>query len=106
MRAQQIVEALLSGAVENRARVAIIDITGVRSLNVYGVQTLVRAAQGLRLLGVAAVLTGLRPSIAREMVTIGADLTCLLTRSTFQEGILYALDVASQSKKSSKSRTS
>lgn len=91
LRAQQIIEALLEGISAYRARVAIIDITGVRTLDVYGAQSLVRAAQALRLLGATTILTGLRPAIAQTLVTLGVDLGGLLTRSTFQDGIVFAL---------------
>lgn len=91
LRAQQILEALLGGASRHRARVAIIDITGVRTLDTYGAETLVRAAQGLRLLGSTAVVTGLRPAIAQTLVSMGVDFGSLLTRSTFQDGIVFAL---------------
>lgn len=91
LRAQQILEALLGGASHHRARVAIIDITGVRTIDTYGAETLIRAAQGLRLLGTTAIVTGLRPAIAQTLVSLGVDFGSLLTRSTFQDGIVFAL---------------
>jgi rsbT co-antagonist protein RsbR len=96
-RAQQILDTLLSGVTVHRARVAIIDITGVRTLDTYGAETLVRAAQGLRLLGATAVLTGIRSGIAQALVTLGVSLEGLLTRSTFQDGIVFALREAGAS---------
>lgn len=90
-RATQILETLLHGANSHRARICIIDVTGVRDLDGYGAETLVRAAQGLRLLGATAVLTGLRPAVAQTLVKLGVDFGSLLTRSTFQDGIVFAL---------------
>ncbi len=90
-RATQILDTLLHGANSHRARIVIIDVTGVRDLDGYGAETLVRAAQGLRLLGATAVLTGLRPAIAQTLVQLGVDFGSLLTRSSFQDGILFAL---------------
>lgn len=92
-RAQQIVEALLGGVSRHRARVAILDITGVRTLDTYGAEALVRTAQALRLLGATAVLTGLRPAIAQTLVSLGVDFGTMRTRSTFQDGIIFALNL-------------
>ncbi len=89
-RAQQILEGLLTGVTAHRARVAIIDITGVRSLDTFGAQTLIGAAQALRLLGATAVLTGIRPTIAQTLVDLGVDLGGLHTRSSLQDGIAFA----------------
>jgi rsbT co-antagonist protein RsbR len=90
-RATQLLETVLHGANSHRARIVIIDVTGVRQLDAYGAETLVRAAQGLRLLGATTVLTGLRPAIAQTLVQLGVDFGSLLTRSSFQDGILFAL---------------
>ena len=56
-------------------------MTRVRDLTATGQETLVRAAQVLRLLGATAVLTGLRPAIAQTLVQLGVDFGSLLTRS-------------------------
>lgn len=86
-RAQQITESLLSRASSAAARVAILDITGVRDLDSHGADALLRAAHALRLLGATAVLTGIRPSIAHTLVSMGVDLAGLVTRSTLQDEI-------------------
>lgn len=95
-RAQQILEALLTGVTSHRARVAIIDVTGVRSLDSFGAEALIRAAQALRLLGSTAVLTGLRPAIAQTLVGLGVELHGLKTLGTFQEGVAFALGASAR----------
>ncbi len=86
-RAHQIMDSLLVGVAAARVGVAIIDITGVRQLDRNGAQALLRAAQAVELLGATAVLTGIRPGIARMLVELGINLDTLITRSTLREGI-------------------
>ncbi len=90
-RARQLLEVLLAGVVQHHARVAIIDITGVRRLDGVGAEALIRAAQAIGLLGATAVLTGLSPAIAQALVQLGVDLHGLRTLGTFQEGVAFAL---------------
>ncbi len=90
-RAERILEQLLHAITEQGADTAIIDITGVRSVDAQVAEALVRAAQGVRLLGARAVLTGIQPSIARTLVEMGVDLGGLATTGTLQEGIAQAL---------------
>ncbi|HZF47559.1 MAG TPA: PAS domain S-box protein [Polyangiaceae bacterium] len=90
-RAKQVLDALLPGITERRARVAIVDITGVRSVDAQVVSALVGAAQAVRLLGAEMVLTGIRPSVAQVLVNLGVSTAGIVTRSTLQSGIAYAL---------------
>jgi len=90
-RAQRIIEQLLHAITEQGADTAIIDITGVRSVDAQVAEALVHAAQGVQLLGARAVLTGIQPSIARMFVDMGVDLSGLATTGTLQEGISRAL---------------
>jgi PAS domain S-box-containing protein len=90
-RAQQLMEALLTGVAEMRANVAIIDITGVRVVDTQVAGALLRTAQAARLLGAEVVLTGIGPEIAQTLIGIGADLSGIVTRANFQTGIAYAL---------------
>ncbi|WP_287158380.1 PAS domain S-box protein [Chloroflexus sp.] len=90
-RAQQIMESLLYGVAEYKARVAIIDITGVKVVDTQVAGALIRAAQAARMLGAEVVLTGISPEIAQTLVHIGADLGAMKTKATLQEGIRYAL---------------
>jgi anti-anti-sigma regulatory factor len=90
-RASRVVEALLRGVSAARARVAILDVTGVSNVDVEVADALVRAAKGARLLGAQVVLTGIRPEVAQTLVTLGTDLQGVLTLSTLEAGIRFAM---------------
>ena len=90
-RAEQVLETLLAGIAQKGARVAILDITGVSVVDAHVASTLVRAAQAARLLGAQVVLTGIRGSVAQTLVELSVDLSGLVTRSTLQSGIAWAL---------------
>jgi rsbT co-antagonist protein RsbR len=93
-RAQQVIEGLLIGIVETHAQVAILDITGVPVVDTQVANALLRAAQAVKLLGAQVVLTGIRPEVAQTLVGLGVDLTGIVTRSTLQNGIVFALSRA------------
>jgi PAS domain S-box-containing protein len=90
-RAQQVVQELLAGVAANRATTAIIDITGVLVVDTQVAGALLRAAQAVELLGARVVITGIRPEVAQTLVGIGVNLGSIVTRSTLQDGITYAL---------------
>jgi rsbT co-antagonist protein RsbR len=89
-RAARILEVLAQGVVEQGAEVAILDVTGVPEADEATVDALVRAARSIRLLGADVVLTGVKPSIARTLLALGADLGGVATRATLREGIRHA----------------
>ncbi|NJN65312.1 MAG: PAS domain S-box protein [Chloroflexaceae bacterium] len=90
-RTQQVMEALLEGIAYFQADIAILDITGIRVVDTQVAQALVRTAQAVKLLGAQVVLTGIQPQIAQTLVHLGADLEGIITRSTLQSGIAFAL---------------
>jgi anti-anti-sigma factor len=90
-RGEQILETVLTGARQRGARITIIDITGVRSIDARAAAVLTGAARALRLLGVEAVLSGTSPAVAETLVGLGAPLTGIVTCGTLQAGIQYAL---------------
>jgi len=90
-RAQQVLDRLLPGVAEHRARIIILDITGVAVVDTQVADALIRAAQAVRLLGAQVVLTGIRPEIAQTLVALNVDLRHIVTRSTLQTGIAYAM---------------
>ena len=94
-RAEDFLSAALQGAESRRARVVIIDITGMKHVDTSVGATLVRAALALRLLGAEVVLTGIRAEIARTLVSLGVALP-VNTRSTLQSGIAYALSISGE----------
>ncbi|HEY1012405.1 MAG TPA: PAS domain S-box protein [Herpetosiphonaceae bacterium] len=93
-RAQQILEALLGGIQQHRARAAILDITGVPIVDTQVANALVRAAQAARLLGAAVMLTGIRPEVAQTLVGLGAGLGDLNTHASLQSAVIAALSRA------------
>jgi anti-anti-sigma regulatory factor len=90
-RAQRVLEVLLAGIAESRASVAILDITGVPTMDTQVADGLIRAAKGVKLLGAQAVLTGIRPEVAQTLVSLGIDLTGIVTERSLQSGIEYAM---------------
>jgi rsbT co-antagonist protein RsbR len=90
-RAQQVMETLLEGIAAHQADMVIVDITGVKVVDTQVAQALVRTAQAVRLLGAQVILTGIQPQIAQTLVHLGADMGGIVTRSTLQSGIAYAL---------------
>ncbi|MDC0672787.1 STAS domain-containing protein [Nannocystis radixulma] len=90
-RRSRILEVALQGSRSSAARVTIIDITGVPSLDVHAAALLTSAADALRLLGVLPVLSGVRPEVARTLADLGNSLTGVVTCGTLQAGVEYAL---------------
>lgn len=90
-RAQQVLETALFGAKESRAKVVILDITGMKLVDAGVASVLVSAAGGLRLLGAQVVITGIRPEVAQALVSLDIDLRGMLTLGTLQSGIAHAL---------------
>ncbi|WP_437757234.1 PAS domain-containing protein [Sorangium sp. So ce1389] len=92
-RASRIIETLLHGVERYAARIAILDITGVKTVDAHVAEMLVRAARAAGLLGAKVVLTGIQPAIARAMIELGVDLRGVVTAGTLHSGIAYAVPV-------------
>ncbi|AUX23432.1 uncharacterized protein SOCEGT47_039570 [Sorangium cellulosum] len=90
-RAQQLMTKLLDGVSSHRAQVIILDVTGVSSITTQTAGALMRCAQAARLLGANVLLTGMRPDVAQTLVTMGVDMTGLVTLGTLKAGIAHAL---------------
>ncbi|HEY3198406.1 MAG TPA: STAS domain-containing protein [Nitrospirales bacterium] len=86
-RARQLTEQLLRGIRTNRARVVVIDITGVAAMDATVANHLVQTVEASRLLGATVIVTGLSPEIAQTLVTIGVDLGKMNTVGDLQGGI-------------------
>jgi rsbT co-antagonist protein RsbR len=87
MRARQLTEQLLRGIRTNRAKVVVIDITGVAALDSTVANHLVQTVDASRLLGATIIVTGLSPEIAQTLVTIGVDLGKMNSVGDLQGGI-------------------
>ncbi len=90
-RSAQLIETLLQGVVSRRARVAIIDITGIKTLEATGIEGILKAVKAARLIGAEVALTGIRPEVAQLLVAQGHDLTAVRTFGTLQNGIADAM---------------
>jgi len=86
-RARQLTEQLLRGIRTNRAKVVVIDITGVPVMDASVANHLVQTVEATRLLGATVIITGLSPEIAQTLVTIGVDLSKMYTVGDLQGGI-------------------
>ncbi|GAC1637500.1 MAG: hypothetical protein NVS4B8_02400 [Herpetosiphon sp.] len=91
-RAEQVLETLLQGVSSQHARLVIIDITGVPTVDTEVAATLLRATSAVRLLGAGVFLTGVRPDVAQTMVSLGIDFTGIKTFQRLQQGVAYALE--------------
>jgi len=89
-RARQLTEQLLRGIRTNRAKVVVIDITGVAAMDATVANHLVQTVEASRLLGANVIVTGLSPEIAQTLVTIGIDLGKMNTVGDLQGGIEQA----------------
>ena len=66
-------------------------VAGVQIVDTQVANALLRAAQAVKLLGAQVIITGIRPEVAQTLVTLGADLSNIITRSNLQSGITHAL---------------
>jgi len=86
-RARQLTEQLLRSIRANRAKVVVIDITGVPVVDTTVANHLVQTVEASRLMGATVIITGLSAEIARTLVTLGVDLGKMDTMGDLQEGI-------------------
>lgn len=89
-RARQMTEHLLNAIREHRAKVVVIDITGVPAVDTMVANHLVQATEAARLLGAASIVTGLSAEVAQTMVKIGVNLSGLNTVGNLRGGIVEA----------------
>ncbi len=93
-RAQVMMEALLQKIVETGSTIAILDITGVRTMDTLVANHLIKTVTAARLMGARCILTGVSPAIAQTMVQLGIDLTQITTRAQMSDGIKLALEMS------------
>lgn len=89
-RAQTVMENLLEAIVAREAEVAIIDITGVGTVDTMVAQHLLKTAAAVRLMGAECVICGVSPKIAQTVVHLGVDLPNVVTRIDLESGLDYA----------------
>ncbi len=86
-RARQLTEQLLSGIRENRAKVVVIDITGVPTVDSTAANHLVQTVEASRLMGATVIVTGLSSEVAQTLVTIGVELGKINAVGDLQSGM-------------------
>lgn len=89
-RTMIVMEKLLSRIESDRARVVVIDVTGVMAIDSQVSHHLIQMIRATGLMGATAILTGIRPEIARALTSLNIDLSAVTTRSKLSEGLKEA----------------
>ena len=95
-RTQVVMESLLQRIVETGADVAIIDITGVPTVDTLTAQHLLKTVTAARLMGADCIISGIRPQIAQTIVHLGVDLGAVTTKATLADAFRRALEMTGQ----------
>ena len=90
-RTQVVMENLLQRIVETGAELAIIDITGVPTVDTLTAQHLLKTVTAARLMGAECIISGIRPQIAQTIVHLGVDLAGVTTKATLADAFALAL---------------
>lgn len=90
-RTQTVMESLLQSIVAHGAEMAIIDITGVPTVDTLTAQHLLRTVTAARLMGADCIISGIRPQIAQTIVHLGVDLGEIATKATLADAFALAL---------------
>jgi rsbT co-antagonist protein RsbR len=90
-RTQVVMESLLESIVKTSSRVAIIDITGVPTVDTLVAQHLLKTVTAARLMGADCIISGVRPQIAQTIVHLGINLLDVTTKATLSDAFVVAL---------------
>jgi rsbT co-antagonist protein RsbR len=90
-RTQVVMESLLEAIVQNNSKVAIIDITGVPTVDTVVAQHLLKTVTAARLMGADCIISGVRPQIAQTIVHLGINLLDITTKATLADAFSIAL---------------
>ena len=90
-RTQVVMESLLQKIMETESEIAIIDITGVPTVDTLVAQHLIKTVTAARLMGAECIISGIRPQIAATIVHLGVDLGDVATKSTLADAFKLAL---------------
>lgn len=90
-RTQVVMETLLQRVVQTGSEVAIIDITGVPTVDTLVAQHLLKTVTAARLMGTDCIISGIRPQIAQTIVHLGVDLSMVVTKSSLSDAFQVAL---------------
>jgi rsbT co-antagonist protein RsbR len=95
-RTQVVMETLLEAIVNTNSRVAIIDITGVPTVDTVVAQHLLKTVTAARLMGADCIISGIRPQIAQTIVHLGINLLDITTKATLRDALALALERTGQ----------
>ena len=95
-RTQVVMESLLQAVVQTNSRVAIIDITGVPTVDTLVAQHLLKTITAARLMGAECIISGVRPQIAQTIVHLGIDLADVITKAKLSDAFALALQRTGQ----------
>jgi rsbT co-antagonist protein RsbR len=90
-RTQIVMESLLQKIVETESQIAIIDITGVPTVDTLVAQHLLKTVTAIRLMGADCIISGVRPQIAQTIVHLGVDLQGVTTKANLADALALAL---------------
>ena len=90
-RTQVVMESLLQTIVDTEAEIAIIDITGVPTVDTLTAQHLLKTVAAARLMGADCIISGIRPQIAQTMVHLGVELN-VISKATLADALAVALE--------------
>jgi rsbT co-antagonist protein RsbR len=90
-RTQVVMESLLQKIVESSASIAIIDITGVPTVDTLVAQHLLKTVAATRLMGADCIISGIRPQIAQTIVHLGVNLGEVITKASLADAFKVAL---------------
>jgi len=93
-RTQLVMESLLTRIVETGSELAIIDITGVPTVDTLVAQHLLKTVTAIRLMGADCIISGIRPQIAQTIVHLGIDLQGIVTKATLADALQLAMKKA------------
>jgi rsbT co-antagonist protein RsbR len=95
-RTQVVMESLLQQIVESEATIAIIDITGVPTVDTLVAQHLLKTVAAARLMGADCIISGIRPQIAQTIVQLGVELNDVTTKASMAAALRLALQQSGQ----------
>ncbi|HZN48867.1 MAG TPA: STAS domain-containing protein [Ramlibacter sp.] len=91
-RTQVVMETLLQRIVDTGSRLAIIDITGVPTVDTLVAQHLLKTVSAIRLMGAECIISGIRPQIAQTIVHLGIDLQGIASKSSLADALELAME--------------
>jgi rsbT co-antagonist protein RsbR len=90
--AAEVMEALLAQISVKQARFAVLDLTGVQVVDTGTAGHLLKLIHAIRLLGAEGILTGIQPAVAQTMITLGLDLTGIVTLARLSDALQFCIE--------------